>query len=224
LSIVRAFLTADCVSGEKRDGTLGLLFLTDLESYDVVFGKMAATSLHAVYGLLCVLPSLALCLLLGGVTMGEFWRTTAVLVVTMFMSLTIGLATSVLSREARQAMIGTMGILVGLAGGPPLLWWLGKNFLPSAGAFTDLLLLASPPFDLAFASDMSYNAGWGPWFFWRALMVQTAIGGGGVILRGPMGAARLERRTRGFGPTNNAVGTLAPAGQSSHAKTSALFN
>jgi len=68
------FLTADCVSGEKRDGTLGLLFLTDLESYDVVFGKLAATSLSAAYGLLCVLPSLALSLLIGGVTVGEFWR------------------------------------------------------------------------------------------------------------------------------------------------------
>src|SRR5882672_3391259 len=43
LSGVRA--TADCLSQEKREGTLGLLFLTDLKGYDVVFGKLAATSL-----------------------------------------------------------------------------------------------------------------------------------------------------------------------------------
>src|SRR5580700_10820131 len=34
--------TADCLSQEKRDGTLGLLFLTDLKGFDVVLGKMAA--------------------------------------------------------------------------------------------------------------------------------------------------------------------------------------
>ena len=38
--------TADCLSEEKREGTLGLLFLTDLRGYDVVLGKLAATSLN----------------------------------------------------------------------------------------------------------------------------------------------------------------------------------
>src|SRR5688572_11562169 len=36
--------TADCLSEEKREGTLGLLFLTDLKGYDVVLGKLTATS------------------------------------------------------------------------------------------------------------------------------------------------------------------------------------
>src|SRR5438105_5426656 len=43
-------LTADCLSGEKREGTLGLLFLTDLRGYDVVFGKLAAGSISGFYG------------------------------------------------------------------------------------------------------------------------------------------------------------------------------
>src|SRR5207247_11480804 len=38
-------VTADCISEEKREATLGLLFLTDLRPYDVVFGKLVATSL-----------------------------------------------------------------------------------------------------------------------------------------------------------------------------------
>ena len=37
-----ALSTADCVSEEKREGTLGLLFLTDLKSYDIVLGKLGA--------------------------------------------------------------------------------------------------------------------------------------------------------------------------------------
>src|SRR5437762_6345486 len=46
---IGARLTADCLSEEKRDGTLGLLFLTDLKGYDVVFGKLAATSVNSIY-------------------------------------------------------------------------------------------------------------------------------------------------------------------------------
>jgi ABC-type transport system involved in cytochrome c biogenesis permease component len=42
--------TADCLSEEKRDGTLGLLFLTDLKGYDVVFGKLASTSVKTICG------------------------------------------------------------------------------------------------------------------------------------------------------------------------------
>jgi hypothetical protein len=37
---------ADCLTEEKREETLGLLFLTDLRGYDVVLGKLAAFSLN----------------------------------------------------------------------------------------------------------------------------------------------------------------------------------
>ena len=33
------FQTADCISEERREGTLGLLFLTDLRGYDVVLDR-----------------------------------------------------------------------------------------------------------------------------------------------------------------------------------------
>src|SRR6476646_6051940 len=59
--------TADCLSEEKREGTLGLLFLTDLKGYDIILGKLAATSLNALYGLIAIIPVLAIPLLLGGV-------------------------------------------------------------------------------------------------------------------------------------------------------------
>src|SRR5206468_2120380 len=49
-------ITADCLSQEKREGTLGLLFLTDLKGYDVVLGKLSATSLNALYRLFSVFP------------------------------------------------------------------------------------------------------------------------------------------------------------------------
>ena len=44
---------------------MGLIFLTDLKGYDVVLGKLAATSLNGFYGLLAVFPLLAFPLLTG---------------------------------------------------------------------------------------------------------------------------------------------------------------
>src|SRR6478736_1034059 len=66
--------TADSLSEEKREGTLGLLFLTNLRGYDVILGKLIGTSVRSVNGLLAIFPILGLPLLMGGVTRGEFWR------------------------------------------------------------------------------------------------------------------------------------------------------
>src|SRR5207248_3770939 len=88
--LIGPFLTADCISSEKREGTLGLLFLTDLKGYDVICGKLAATSFRAFYGLLALMPVLAVPLLLGGLTNGEVWRMVLVLVNTFLFSLAIG--------------------------------------------------------------------------------------------------------------------------------------
>lgn len=101
------FLTADELSGEKRAGTLGLLFLTDLRGYDVVLGKLMVSSVHAFYALLAVFPVLGIPLLMGGVTGGEFFRVMGALVVTLCFSLAVGLLISALGRETRTVTLGT---------------------------------------------------------------------------------------------------------------------
>src|SRR5213596_975843 len=93
------FLTADCLSEEKREGTIGLLFLTDLKGYDVVLGKLIATSLNSFYGLLAIFPALAVPVLFGVVTVGVFWRMLLLLANTLFFSLTAGLLVSAISRR-----------------------------------------------------------------------------------------------------------------------------
>ena len=112
--------TADCLSEEKRDGTMGLLFLTDLKGLDVVAGKLAANSLGAFYGLLASFPVLAIPLLMGGVTGAEFWRMAIVLCNTMFFSLAAGMFASALNKSSRHAASLTLGIIVGIAGLLPL--------------------------------------------------------------------------------------------------------
>lgn len=114
------FLTADCLSEERREGTLGLLFLTDLSGYDVVLGKFMARSLNAFYLLLALLPVTSLPLLLGGVTGGEFWRMALALLNALFFSLAAGLFVSAFSKYGQRAMGRTLALLVVLSVLPAL--------------------------------------------------------------------------------------------------------
>jgi ABC-type transport system involved in multi-copper enzyme maturation permease subunit len=116
--LIGAVATADCVSEEKREDTLGLLFLTDLKGYDVVLGKLVANSLSGSYGLLAILPVLAIPLMLGGVTGREFWLLALVLLNTMFLSLSVGIFVSSISRDDRKAMFATGALLLALTAGP----------------------------------------------------------------------------------------------------------
>ena len=62
------FFTADCLSEEKREGTLGFLFLTDLRGYDVAGGKLFATSLRVTFALMSIIPILAVTFVMGAVS------------------------------------------------------------------------------------------------------------------------------------------------------------
>ena len=64
--------TSDALSQEKREGTLGLLFLTDLKGHDVVFGKLLSVSVNSLYGILAIAPPLALAFMLGGTSLMQF--------------------------------------------------------------------------------------------------------------------------------------------------------
>jgi ABC-type transport system involved in multi-copper enzyme maturation permease subunit len=111
--------TADCLSSEKRDGTLGLLFLTDLKGHDVVLGKLVATSLKGFYALMAIFPVLAVPLLMGGTSNGEFWRMVLVLLNTFLFSLAIGVFGSALSRDFRRAMAANLVLLLLFVAVPP---------------------------------------------------------------------------------------------------------
>jgi ABC-type transport system involved in multi-copper enzyme maturation permease subunit len=175
-----AFMTADCLSEEKREGTLGLLFLTDLKSHDVVLGKLAASSLNAFFGLLATFPILGLTMLLGGVTGREFARLMLVFATTLFFSLGIGMFASAVSQEARQAMGRAFMLVVIFAGVFPVLWW-GENLAlrPPVPAW---LLLPSPAYTYMKAFDNYYRSGNGAQDFWLSLGMIFSIGLTGVVL------------------------------------------
>jgi hypothetical protein len=114
------FFTSDALSEEKREGTLGFLFLTDLRGYDIAGGKLVATSLRGSYALLAFFPILAVTLLMGQVTGALFWKTTLALVNALFCSLSAGLLISAVSRDSQKAMAGTLLVLLLWAAGGPI--------------------------------------------------------------------------------------------------------
>jgi ABC-type transport system involved in cytochrome c biogenesis permease component len=118
--------TADCLSRERREGTLGLLFLTDLRSYDVVLGKMAAASLYIALDLTAALPVVAIPILMGGVSLGQLTFVALALVNIMFLSLAVGTCASALCSSGRAALAVTLAVLLFLTLG---LMFLGEEVL-----------------------------------------------------------------------------------------------
>ncbi len=105
-------LTADCLSVERREGTLGLLFLTDLKGRDVVLGKLAATSVNAVYRLMALVPLVAVCFILGGVGAAQYARALGALFCVTFFSLSVGLFTSAICTEGRKSVGLAFGLIL----------------------------------------------------------------------------------------------------------------
>ena len=172
--LIGPFLTTDSISSEKREGTLGLLFLTDLNSLDVVLGKWAATSLAGFYGLFAVLPVLGIPLLLGGVTPGEYGRVALAVVNAILFSLTAGMFVSALSREQTKAILGSFILVLALSGLlPGLMVLLIKGFLGRGIAGFPPVALASPIYTGQFALEAAYRSN--PKLFWMSLGIVHAL-------------------------------------------------
>lgn len=157
VSLAGVFFTADCLSEEKRQGTLGLLFLTDLRGHDVVLGKLLATSLQVVYALLAVFPIMGLVFLLGGVTGGEFGRVLLALGNALFFSLTLGVLVSSVSRDAQRAIHGTMLAVLGFF----LLTWVMDGLISDASRSSmPFARLVNPSFAFVNASSGDATGFW----------------------------------------------------------------
>lgn len=163
-------VTADVISHERREGTLGFLFLTDLKGYDIVLGKLVAAGLAAFYGLIGLMPALALAILCGGITWGRFGRTSLALLNALFVALAAGVWVSSRTRGQFQGMRAATGMSVLLFALPSLAfagyslvklqWLLWPVLLSPVGAFFQ-------------APEAQYTAGrflfWGS-FFWGQVL------------------------------------------------------
>ena len=158
LALGACIITADCISHERREGTLGLLFLTTLKGHDVVLGKFVAMGTVAFYALLGFAPVLMVPLMVGGVTGGEVARTSLALMNLMFFSLATGLWVSVRARNQFPAILTSVALLAGITLAPYFLHVLDGSF-----AF----VLLSPVTSVQVASEAAYSIS--PNSFWISL-------------------------------------------------------
>ncbi len=171
--------TADCLSSEKREDTLGLLFLTHLKARDIVLGKLLAHSSSTLLMLLGIVPILSLPILLGGVSAVELVRIPVALLNSLFLALSFGLlVSSLLKRQSATRTTVTAGMILLTLGLPALALDLVQKVwqLPTLSLF---LLLPSPlyPLEMAFASAAGLSTNW----FWTAISVQFAMALAGLI-------------------------------------------
>ena len=98
-------LSADCLSREKREGTLGLLFLTPLSSLDIALAKGLTHFLSALTLLVAAAPVLMVPVLFGGVAGLDVARAVLLNLGALCLALAAGLLASAFAREWVRAMV-----------------------------------------------------------------------------------------------------------------------
>ncbi len=174
--------TADAISSERREGTLGLLFLTRVKCPDVLVGKLCSAGMTDVCALVAFLPLLVIPVLGGGVTGGEAFRKGLVLIDTLFLSLAAGLWISA-SRQERFKVARDAVLLVALLVLAPAIVSLVSR--PAGGRWSDVGLL-SPLVTTINAGDVAYKLSAAR--YWISLGAVQGIGwlfvfGAGLRLR-----------------------------------------
>ncbi|HEY3864401.1 MAG TPA: ABC transporter permease subunit [Verrucomicrobiae bacterium] len=111
-ALMAVLATSDCISEERRDGTLGFLFLTDLKGYDVILGKLARLGVP-VCCLIATFPALGFTMLLGGISIGDFANVAIAVVNTLFFFAALGLLVSARSWDGRAAVsLAVLGVVL----------------------------------------------------------------------------------------------------------------
>ena len=154
-------LTADCISKERREGTLGLLFLTRLRAHDIVVAKGLTHGLRAMTLWLAVLPVVIIPILLGGVSWSEAVLSILVNFSAICWALAAGLLGSAWSKAWLRALLraAVLAILFFLTLGTAAGWLLLPSITRGAWggwqASSDYLLVTGLGFVLNLTGNWS---------------------------------------------------------------------
>jgi ABC-type transport system involved in multi-copper enzyme maturation permease subunit len=176
-----AILTADSLSRERREDTLGLLFLTHLKARDIIAGKLASSVGRTMYSLLAALPIPGITIFFGGVTLADLLMMMAAVLNALLFSTAIGLCVSAYVKSELRALSWTLALTF-LAGA---LWPIVGLALHAATVTNagELFLLVSPAGPLAAAINFGGARLPAP-DFWASLALTQAIAWGLLIMAG----------------------------------------
>jgi len=110
-------LAADSISRERREGTLGLLFLTSLKSRDIVMAKGTAHGLRAGTLLMAAIPVATLPALMGGVAWRQVVASVCINLAAACLALAAALLASAGARSWLRALLAAYGFAAALAVG-----------------------------------------------------------------------------------------------------------
>ena len=165
IACICSLVTADSLRRERREGTLGLLLLTELRTHDVVLGKLCAAGLTAWYTLIGFLPALAIVVLAGGISAGEVVRTSLTLLNTVVIALAAGMWVSGRTQSRHKALQGALLIVLLLCILPRIGMNIGSAFTYKAA----ILACLSPYSSFYMATDKIYLGA--PLHFWLSLIL-----------------------------------------------------
>jgi hypothetical protein len=198
-----SLLTADVISRERREGTLGLLLLTRVRGFDVLLGKLGSAGLACICGVVALLPVLMIPILAGGVTGGEVVRQALALLNTLFFALAIGLWASASQTERARAVRVTLVTFISISVIPLLL------LLFLTGTPLQYLEGASPLVTVMAATDGSYQSS-AAMYWTSVVLVQVIswlfIGGASKKLRRLRPDEGLDRARESSEPRSPSVG------------------
>jgi ABC-type transport system involved in multi-copper enzyme maturation permease subunit len=145
--VVAPVMTADCLSREKREGTIGLLFLTPLRPWELILGKVAIHALRGLTVMAAAVPVLVLPILVGGVGVPDAVRMLLFHLSALGMALASGILASALVRGelAARALAAAFTLLNSL------------GFLALYITSTAVATWRSVPF---FAQNSTFGAVW----------------------------------------------------------------
>lgn len=129
-------MTCDCISRERREGTLGLLFLTPLRPVDVGVAKALSGILRAFTLILAILPVIAIPLLLGGVSGQDLLRAALMDLMALIGAITAGLLASSRCRAfSRAALLSVLlaALALLILGNLQIAWFLHQLFAGTLG-------------------------------------------------------------------------------------------
>ncbi|MBI1840459.1 MAG: ABC transporter permease subunit [Verrucomicrobia bacterium] len=162
--------TSDCLSREHREGTMGLLFLTELGPVDVLAGKLVASSFRIFLGLLAIVPVLAISLLGGGVTLWDLCAVALAALNLLYFSLAAGMLASSCYREANKAFSTGLLIVMIMVCGLPVFGGLIQDFW-RLDQLWEASLLGCPGYPCFLALKGSGSNGWSEGFLASLVVV-----------------------------------------------------
>jgi len=176
LACCGSLLTADVISRERREGTLGLLLLTRVRRKDVLLGKFGSAGLTSICALAALLPLMMIPVLAGGVTGGEAFRKGLALLNSLFLALAAGLWSSAGSLDQSRAIGRTIRMMIALVIVPIvfelIFQWAAPAHIPLLGSVSTLIA----------AGDAIYNGSAG--LYWTSLLLVHFAGWSLLITAG----------------------------------------